>query len=361
MKLKTWVEINKKAVNHNIGVFRKLIGPRVKLASVVKSNAYGHGLFDFALIAASRVDYFCVDSVFEGETLRKHGIKKPILVLSVTLPVHYADAVKNDCAITISNMIALKDWIKSKHKPKIHIKIDTGMHRQGFFNKEIPQVIKILKSKSVDKESVQGIYTHFAAAKDINYPTFTELQFQKFEKAMRLFERSGFKNLIKHAAASSATILNSKYHLDMVRVGIGLYGEYPSKEIRVQFSQIKLKPVLRWKTILSEIKEVPKGSFVSYDLTERLTRKTKIGILPIGYWHGLPWSLSGVGYISLNNKRARILGRVTMDVVMIDVTNIPCKPMDIAEIDIIDSSLRARTSYYEFLTRINPLIQRVIV
>lgn len=360
--LKTWIEINQKAVAHNIGVFRSLIGPKVKLASVVKSNAYGHGLYDFAAIASSAgVDFFCVDSVFEAETLRKHNIKKPILVLGITLPLIYEVAIKNNCAITISNLSALKDWIKSKNKPKVHIKIDTGMNRQGFFINEIPQVLRILKSKTIDASNVQGIYTHFAAAKDINYPTFTEMQFQKFHKAIALFAKKGFTKLIKHAAASSATILNPKYHFDMVRIGMGLYGHAPSKEIKIQFSQIKLKPVLRWKTIVSEIKEAPKGSFVSYDLTERLNRKTKIAILPIGYWHGLPWALSGIGDVVINQQRAKILGRVTMDVVMVDVTDIACKIMDKAEIDIIDASFKARTSYYEFLTRINPLIERIIV
>ncbi len=361
MKLKTWIEINKKAVAYNIGVFRKLVGPKVKLASVVKSNAYGHGLYDFGIIAEkSGVDFFCVDSVFEAETLRKHGIKKPILALGMTLPIHYANAVKNNCVITISNINALNDWVKSKSKPKIHIKIDTGMHRQGFFNKDIHQVIKILKSKFSDVNKVEGIYTHFAAAKDINYPTYTEIQFQKFQNAIIQFEKKGFKNFIRHAAASSATILNSKYHLDMVRVGMGLYGQYPSKEIKMQFPKLKFKPVLRWKTIISEIKEVQKGSYVSYDLTERLNRKTKIGILPIGYWHGFPWALSGVGDVIINKKRAKVLGRVTMDVIMVDITDISCKPMDVVEIDIIDASFKSKSSYYEFLTRINPLIQRIV-
>ncbi|MDP1688768.1 MAG: alanine racemase [bacterium] len=361
MKLKTWIEINQKAAIHNIGVFRGLIGPKVKLASVVKSNAYGHGLYDYAVIVSSGVDYFCVDSVFEAETLRKHNIKKPILVLGMTLSSNYDVVIKNNCAITISNINALKDWIKSKNKPKIHIKIDTGMNRQGFFINEIPQVIKLVTRNMLHVTCVEGIYTHFSSAKDINYPTYTEMQFQKFQKAIALFAKKGFTKLIKHAAASSATILNPKYHFDMVRIGMGLYGHAPSKEIKIQFPQIKLKPVLRWKTIISEIKEAPKGSYVSYDLTERLNRKTKIGILPIGYWHGLPWALSGVGDVIINNERAKILGRVTMDVVMVDVTDIACKIMDKVEIDIIDASFKARTSYYEFLTRINPLIERIIV
>lgn len=362
MKLKTWIEINQKAIFYNIGVFRGLIGPKVKLASVVKSNAYGHGLFDFATIAArGGVDSFCVDSIFEAETLRDHGVKKPILVLGMTMPIHYAEAVKNNCAITISNLNALKDWIKSKIKPKIHIKIDTGMNRQGFFVNELPQVIKMLRAKTEYINCIEGIYTHFAAAKDTNYPTYTEIQFNKFKKAIDLFSKNGIKNILKHASASSGTMLNSRYHLDMVRIGMGLYGYPPSKEIGIQMPEIKLKPVLKWKTIISEVKVVPKGSFISYDLTERVNRETKVGILPIGYWHGLPWALSNVGDVIINDKRAKILGRVTMDVAMVDITDIKCMPYDKVTIDILDSSFKARTSFYEFLTRINPLIQRVVV
>lgn len=361
-KLKTWIEISEKAVRHNIGVIRDLVGPKVKIAAVVKSNAYGHGLRDFAFLASrGGANVFCVDSVFEAESLRKHGIKKPILVLGMTLLDNYETALKNNCTLTISNFSALQEWIKSKKKPDIHIKIDTGMHRQGFFIAEVPKLLKEVRSSKYDVRGlIKGIYTHFASAKDINYPTYTEMQFAKFMKAMPLFEKAGFTNLIRHCAASSSTMLNPKYHLDMVRVGMGLYGYPPSKEIGIQMPQIKLKPVLRWKTVVSEIKKVPKGSFVSYDLTERLTCDTRVGIIPIGYWHGLPWALSGIGYVIVNKKRAKILGRVTMDVTMIDVTDIPCKPLDIVEIDIMDSSFRARTSHYEFLTRINPLIQRIV-
>lgn len=359
--LKTWIEISEKAISHNIGVFRGFVGPKVKLAAVVKSNAYGHGLIDFSKLAAKHgAQLFCVDSVFEGDSLREAGMKKPILVLGMTLSDNYQTALKNDLILTISNFGALERWLRAKIKPAVHIKIDTGMHRQGFFPHEVRKVIpQIAKSKS--QMVVKGVYTHFSSAKDINYPTYTEMQFKKFQEAIALFEKAGFTNLTRHCAASSSTMLNSKYHLDMVRVGMGLYGQPPSKEIGVQLPQIKLKPVMRWKTIVSEIKKVSKSSFIGYDLTERLTRDTKVGILPIGYWHGLPWALSNVGEVVINKKRAKILGRVTMDVTMVDVTDIPCKLFDVAEVDIMDGSFRTKTSHYEFLARINPLIQRIIV
>ncbi len=361
--LKTWVEIKESAVKHNIGVFKNLIGPKVKLAAVVKSNAYGHGLLDFSQAADKNgVDAFCVDSVFEGEKLRAAHIKKPVLVLGATLKDNFSLAVKHKLIITISNFEMLASWLKAKEKPEFHLKIDTGMNRQGFYLHELPKVIRAVKGQlSGVNCRLKGVYTHFASAKDINYPTFTEAQFEKFQKAIAIFEKAGFNNLVRHCAASSGAMLNKKYHLDMVRVGMGLYGHPPYKELGIQLPQIKLKPVLKWKSVISEIKNVPKGSFVSYDLTEKLERKSRVAIVPIGYWHGFPWALSNSGEVRIKGRNAKVLGRVTMDVIMADVTEIPCKPLDVVEIDIMNSSFRARTSHYEFLTRINPLIQRIVV
>ncbi|MBI2035117.1 MAG: alanine racemase [Candidatus Liptonbacteria bacterium] len=362
--LKTWVEIKESAVKHNVEIFKKLIGPRPKLYAVVKSNAYGHGLLDFSKLADHYgVNGFCVDSVFEGEKLREAGIKKPILVLGMTLKDNFPLAARLKLILTVSNFAIMQDWLCAKEKPEIHIKVDTGMNRQGFFLNELPKVIRLVNGQASDvRYRLKGAYTHFASAKDINYPAYTKMQFAKFLKAVALFERAGFTDLTKHCAASGGAMLNPKYHLDMVRVGMGLYGHPPSKEIGIQVPGVKLKPVLAWKTIVSEVKNVPKGSFISYDLTEKLYRKSRVAVIPIGYWHGFPWALSNYGEVKIRGKSARVLGRVTMDVMMVDVTDIPaCKPYDMAEIDIMSSSFRARTSHYEFLTRINPLIERIIV
>ena len=245
--LKTWVEIDKKATLSNVGTIRKILKKKTKLYAVVKSNAYGHGLREFSLIVNSKVDGFCVDSVHEGETLRSVGIKKPILVLGPTLSRFDLDiAVKNNLEITVSTFESLKQISKEKgnpfrHKkgypflsiPCFHIKVDTGMHRQGFFVKDLPKVVRIIKKNKLG-DSLKGVYTHFASAKDIGYPDYTNSQIEEFKYAKKIFEKAGFKNILFHAGATGGAILYPKAHFDMVRIGIGLYGYWPSKESKIQ-------------------------------------------------------------------------------------------------------------------------------
>ncbi|MBI4991903.1 MAG: alanine racemase [Candidatus Harrisonbacteria bacterium] len=366
-KYKTWVEINSKAIAHNIKQIKSLLTPKTQLWSVVKSNAYGHGLTTFSKIATQLgINGFCVDSVPEGRKLRENGIKKPILVLGPSLPFYLESAAKNGLTITVSNWDALKALTASKWKPAFHLKIDSGMHRQGFYNSDLRPVTQLIKQRGLN---LIGAYTHFASAKDINYPTYTENQFASFQKALNLLERSGFKNILCHAAATGGTLVNPKYQLDMVRIGIGLYGLWPSKELTIQRPELKFKPALSWHTVISEIKKLKAGDFVGYDLVERVQKPTKMAILPIGYWHGFPRTLSGVGEVLINGKKAKVLGRVSMDLVVIDAGNISCKVGDKATIigrqkgeglSAFDVAQKMGTIHYELITRINPLIERVV-
>jgi alanine racemase len=383
---RTWIEIDSHSARRNCDTFRKIIGSKVKLWAVVKSNAYGHGIFVFSKLVAKWVDGFCVDSLVEGLRLRKAGIRKPILVLGPTLPALYGEAAKNRITITISNFNALKSLAVAKNPPsagrskptarrsppEFHIKIDTGMHRQGFYVNELPKVIRFLSQRLNVKcqKTLVGIYTHFASAKDINYPTYTEKQFAEFQKAVKLFEKAGYKNLVKHVAATGATLIDKKYYLDAVRVGMGLYGLWPSKELETQLgNKIHLRPVLSWHAVISEIKKLKNGDYVGYDLVERVNRDTKMAVLPIGYWHGFPRSLSGTGEIIVDGYRARVLGRVSMDLLVVDVGGINCRTGDAAviigkdgdsELTAAETAAKSGTTHYEFLTRLNPLIERVI-
>jgi len=369
---RTWVEISSKAARRDYETFRKLIGPKVKIWSVVKSNAYGHGLMAFSKVMADTgTDGFCVDSVVEGLRLRKEGIKKPILVLGPTLGNRLGEAAVNDITISISNFDALKALAKIKTPPEFHVKIDTGMHRQGFYLNDLPRAIKFLKNRNHNlKPALEGIYTHFASAKDINYPTFTDGQFVKFQKAVKLFERAGFKNLVRHCAATGAALINKKYHLDAVRLGIGLYGLWPSRELEVQLaSRIHLQPVLSWRAVISEIKNLKVEDYVGYDLVERASRDTKMAVIPIGYWHGYPRSLSSIGEVIVNGRRSKVLGRVSMDLLTVDVGGIRCKVGDAAtligrdggaEISASEIAQKSGTTHYEFLTRLNPLMERIV-
>ena len=220
--------------------------------------------------------------------------------------------------------------------------------------------------------NLTGLFTHFASAKDINYPTYTDKQFAEFEKACEILKKAGYENLIRHCAATGGTLLNPKYHMDAVRVGIGLYGLWPSKELDVQLrgAKINLSPILSWHTIVSEIKLLRAGDYIGYDLVEKIERPTKMAILPIGYWHGFPRALSGIGEALINGKTARVLGRVSMDLIAVDITGISCRQFDEAVLisNKPESNLgafrvaqKAGLIHYELLTRLNPLIQRVIV
>lgn len=367
--LKTWIEIDSRAVKHNLALIKSLLKRKTQVWPVVKSNAYGHGLIIFSKIADNLgVDGFCVDSVVEGAKLRQNNIKKPILVLGPTLPGLFKEAFDQKIAITISTWDALRKLTGIQSRPEIHLKVDTGMHRQGFYVEELADVADFIKKSKI---SLGGIYTHFASAKDLNYPTFTDLQFHQFKKGLNVLSRLGFRDLIRHAAATGATLISQEYHLDMVRIGIGLYGLWPSKELEVQLGgKFKFEPVLSWHAQISEIKNLKAGDYIGYDLAERVYKPTKMAILPIGYWHGFDRGLSSIGEVLISGERARVLGRVSMDLIVVDATGIKCKIGDRAtiigrqknqEISAPEMASKINTSHYEVVTRINPLIERIIV
>lgn len=365
--LRTWIEIDTKAIKNNYRVFRSLIGKNCALMSVIKSNAYGHSIADFSKeMQKLGADWLAVDSIVEGELLRKEGVRARILVLGHTLPVKLKTAAEKNINLTVSDMHGLKNIVQAKlpKKIKIHLKIDTGMHRQGFFLADLKKAINILKNNKT-KIAVEGIYTHFAAAKNPAFPKDTEKQIAEFEKAVALLNAAGFRP-IRHCAATSGTLLFPHSHFDMVRVGIGLYGMWPSKET-ASFckNKIKLEPALTWKTVVSEVKNLKKGDHIGYGFTEKIHRDSKIAILPVGYWHGYSRSLSAIGHVMIKGKPAKVLGRISMDMTVIDITGIENIKSG-AEVMLIGKDITAEhvadltgTINYEITTRINPLIKRI--
>lgn len=369
---RTWIEINKKATRRNLEALSDMVGKNTAVMAVIKSNAYGHGLVLMArLLAENKAIWLGVDSITEALRLRREGIKNPILVLGATLPARMAEAAAENIILTISNFESFDYLRKLKKKPEIHIKIDTGMHRQGFLPEDIAKLISKLKKHKI---TPAGIYTHFASAKDAAYPTFTLEQFSVFKKVLALLAKAGFKNLVRHASASGGTILYPETHLDMVRIGMSLYGYWPSLEAKIQKlgqGRLNLSPALSWYTYIMETKNIKKGSYVGYDLTERVNRDSKIAVLPIGYWHGYDRGLSGTGEVLLKGKRVKVLGRISMDMVVIDITDVRgVKVGDKVtligkdkkeEIWADELGQKISTSQYEFLTRINPLIKRIVI
>jgi alanine racemase len=369
--LRVWVEIDRRAARANVRAWKTHVAP-AKLFAVVKSNAYGHGLvLASKLFLAAGADALCVDSAVEAFRLRKEGIIAPILVLGHTLPSLFDEARREQVTISVSSQEALRTLARMKHPPFFHIKIDTGMHRQGVFPKEIDGVIRLIAKTKQLRSAFAGAYTHFSSAKDIFYPSYTEQQFRVFrdavarlKKALRLPD-----TFIAHASATGGVLMDPRYHLDAVRVGIGLYGLWPSHELERECAdRITLHPVLSWRSVISEVKRVPKGMHVGYDGTERLHRPSLLAVVPVGYWHGIPRSVSSRGHVLVRGKRARIVGRVSMDMIVIDVTGIALKPGDLVTLigrdgaeEITASAFAewAGTSHYEIVTRINPLSARI--
>ncbi len=370
--LRTWIEVDKKAVLHNVGVFRKLIAPKTKLMAIVKSNAYGHDLVQFSKeVERSSVDSLGVDSITEARALRREGIALPILVLGYTCPELFCEAVEKDVSVTISNfdMVRYIVSLPRLQKPlKIHIKVDTGMHRQGFLFEEQKTLMSKIKSQK-SKVIVEGLYTHFANAKNPAFPADTRAQIAEFEKWITAFKKAGFKPMV-HASATAGTLLFPEAHYGMVRIGIGLYGLWPARETEAFLrDKITLKPALAWKSIISEIKKLQKGARVGYDYAETLARDTTLAIVPIGYWHGLPRSLSSIGQVLMGDTECKIIGRVSMDMLTIDITKVK-RPRIGDEVTIIGKNqtspasakgiaLLTDSSWYEVVTRLNPLIKRI--
>ncbi|KKU80854.1 MAG: Alanine racemase [Parcubacteria group bacterium GW2011_GWA1_47_8] len=368
--LRTWIEIDTKAIAANYRAFRQLLPREIKMMGVVKSNAYGHNITEFAeVLEKLGIDMLAVDSLVEALALRKARVKTPILVLGYTLPKMLSKAAGKNIHLTISSVGGLRIFLKEPFEKKIpiHLKVDTGMHRQGFLPEDQNQVLAVLsRTKGL---RVEGLYTHFAIAKDPQDRKFTRLQLTEFEKWREALAAAGFAP-IAHAGATGGALVFPEAHFDMVRVGIGLYGIWPSGETRRAYvAKISLQPVLSWKTLVSEIKEIPKGSSVGYDRTHETARATKIAVCPAGYWHGYPRVLSNNAEVVVCGMRAPILGRVSMDMIVIDVTDVPSiKVGDEVtligregkeEVSADEIAVRAGTSAYEILTRLNPLIKRV--
>lgn len=400
--LRTWIEIDKSAIAHNYHVFRKLIGKRTKFLAVVKSNAYGHNLLEFApAMAKLGADWLGVDSLVEGRSARKVGVKIPILVLGYTLPAFYKEARAQGISITISSFAQLEKALierRDKKPLRIHIKVDTGMHRQGFQIHEAGLLLKMLTKHRARGDSfapqrggvssnpimIEGLYTHFAEAKDPRQGDSTRRQIAEFREWIKLFREAGFTPTC-HAAATGGALLYPEAHFDMVRIGIGCYGLWPSPEAEhflakatsggspdqrswFRGRKIALRPVLSWKAVVSEVKKIKSGERVGYDFTERLTRDSTLAVVPVGYWHGIPRLCSGRGRVLIKGKTARIVGRVSMDMIVVDVTDIPGVRMgDEAtligrsgkeEIKAGEIANYAGTSHYEIVTRLNPLIKK---
>ncbi|KXS56652.1 MAG: alanine racemase [Candidatus Adiutrix intracellularis] len=318
----TWVEIDLSAIQHNVRYFKSLLSPGTRFCAVVKANGYGHGATAVARAAlAAGADYLAVADLDEALTLREAGFNDPILILGYTPPAATRLVVANDITQTIFSLEQAQALaaaaVEFGRPSKVHLKIDTGMGRLGVFPALAGELAGAISR--LNGLELEGAFTHFAMA-DSADKNMTDRQLAVFKAALADIQDQGVALSIRHAANSAATLDLPETHLDMVRVGISLYGLAPSDECG---QEAPLKPAMKLKTRVTQLKEVPAGTTISYGATYVTPGPARIATLPLGYADGWSRRLSGLAELSFGGRRAPIIGRICMDQCLAEVSGLP--------------------------------------
>ncbi len=360
----TWVEIDLDELRHNIEVIRSKLLPKTKLMAVVKANAYGHGMVQIAKHALlCGAEILCVAMPEEGVELRRSGIDAPVLVMGGVTRDGMAASVEHGLIQTVYSRESVA-WAEKAAEDLgrtafIDIKIDTGMNRIGI--KSAGEAQQLLDELAISKNvRVHGAYTHYAVSEED--PDFTRAQFECF---MRLAEpiKSIYPGIMLHTSNSAGVFLSEYLHLDGVRCGIALYGSAPARDM-----EAGLKPILSWKTRVMHVKEVEAGESVGYGRTYFTRGRTKIATLPVGYGDGYMRILGGRAHVLVGGRPAKVIGRVCMDQIMVDVTGADVKSGDEAvligrqgleEITPWDMAIWAGTIPYEITLSITERVAKI--
>lgn len=327
MYFRTQAKIDLDAVEYNYNNTRAKLPQGCKLLGVIKADAYGHGAVELARFLENKCDFFGVACIEEAVELKKAGIKTPILILGYVAPAFYDLVVKYDIRIPVFSYDTAKalsdEAVKQGKTVPFHFCIDTGMSRIGFqVNEESADVCKqICALPNIEAE---GLFSHFATADESDL-TKALAQREKYKKFVEMLESREIQIPIKHLN-NSAGIMNFDEYFDMCRMGIILYGLYPSEE--VDKSLLDIKPVMSWLTHISHIKTLEAGREVSYGGTFKTTEPRVIATIPVGYADGYPRCLSNKGRVIINGQYAPIVGRVCMDQFMVDVTDVDGAELD---------------------------------
>lgn len=355
----TILEVNFEALQHNLNQYRGLLKQTTKLMVMVKANAYGSGLLEVAnFMQHQQVDMLGVAYVDEAIQLRQNGITIPIMIMNPYIE-SFEQFERFDLQAEIFSLSHFRRMLRDTTKhPKVHLEIDTGMHRLGFSPNELDELIQLLKSNP--DVIVEGIFTHFSSAEHSSEDVFTENQIRQFEEAYsKITEAIGY-NPLKHAGNSSGIVRWPQYHFDMVRLGIGLHGFDPT-------GQLKLRLPSQLKTVISQVQNLSTGETIGYSRNGEVTRDSQIAILPIGYEDGYSRIFgNGKAMVNVKGKLCPTIGNVCMDMIMVDVTGLDAKEGD--EVVIFGSSPTindlaewADTMPYEILTNVSSRVKRVFV
>jgi alanine racemase len=365
-KLPTWVDIDLDALVDNLRAIRRSLARNVAVLLTVKADAYGHGAVQVAQAADECVDWYGVATLDEARELRKAEVRKRILILSPILEKEIPGVVDNGFATTVSSLEfaeALAAYAASRGtKVEVHVEIDTGMGRTGFF----PEDAEALVARIVGLEGLRlgGVYTHYPVS-DVD-SDFTRGQAQRFLSVVERLEEAGVKIPLVHSANSAALAAVPETHMQMVRPGLVAYGHLPAGID----TSLRVRPVMSWKSRIVEIRRVPKGTPVSYGRTFVTERDTLMGIVPVGYGHGYPFRLSNSGRMIVGGALVPVMGRVTMDMTMVDLTDVAARPAvgdevvlmgksSASEISVADLAGWAGTISYEIMCGISKRVPRM--
>jgi alanine racemase len=313
----TWAEIDLRAFDRNLDAIRARIPADTRVIALLKANAYGHGAVELARrCTPDKTAMIGVALLEEAIELRDAGIALPILVLGPLSEAQARMAIDRDVTMGVPGPEELEivARIAGEREVGIHLKLDSGMGRMGCVETELPRVVDILRS--APRLRVDALYTHFANASDPNDP-FTEYQLARFNTLVETLREAGV-DAPKHHAANSAATMRGITPGDYVRTGIALYGAEP-----LDVNSPKLEPLMRWRTAIARLKELPPGHAIGYGTTFVTKRASLIATLPVGYADGYNRRLSNRGEVIVRGRRAPVVGRVSMDLVTIDVTDIP--------------------------------------
>ena len=386
--LLSWIELSRSNFHRNLDSLTRLAGGRT-VAACVKANAYGHGIEQVIELLNERDDigYVTVHSLDEAIECRLVGWRRNIMLVG-PVPVASVEAVvAHDIEPVILNretLEALGRVTKRLKKPvRTHLKLETGTNRQGVTEKDLRGFASLYKKYPTLGKPL-GASMHFANIEDTTSHEYAQEQLRRYNGMVRQMASLGIKPAVRHTACSAALILFEKTRFEMVRPGISLYGHWPSKETYLSYrleggENDIFAPVLSWKARVTQLKDVPADSFIGYGCTYRTTVKTKLAVLPVGYSDGYDRGLSNLGYVLIRGKRAPVRGRVCMNLMMVDVTNIPGVKLEMPAVLIGRADVAARgkrggdaitaeqlaswtgTIAYEVLARLSRGIPRVVV
>ncbi len=326
---KTWIEVSREALRANLLAAERVAGAG-RVMPVVKANAYGHGLSCVVkALEACRVPFFAVDSVEEARVIRDVNTRLPVLLLGYIPRRQLREVIEAGWSFVCSKHEML-EWIgdiaSPEHPAKIHLEVETGLYRQGADETELAHMLRHLEELR-DRVVVEGVCSHFSSAENVEDQSSVERQEACFWERCHQIEAAGHTPRWRHIACSAAIWLRTSERFDAVRLGISLYGIWSSAGVAEVAPQrhrsLELTSVLTWKTLVAELKTVPAGAAVGYNGTERMHRLTRLAVLPVGYADGFDRRLSSCGEVLVRGHRARVVGRVCMNMCMIDVTDIP--------------------------------------